>query len=212
MFAEYGILNFWTYLLGVTVLVLIPGPNTLFVLKTSTGYGVKNGYLAAFGVFLGDGVLMSLTYAGVATLIQANPILFSIIRWLGAGYLLWLGMKMLYSTYAKKQQSGMNASIPVGQQIFKRSILLSMTNPKAILFYVSFFVQFIDISARQPAKGFFILALVLELISFSYLSFLIFCGAWARKAIGNKKWLTRFGNTLFGLLFLGFAAKLVTLQ
>lgn len=54
MFAEYGVLNYWTYLVGAIFIVLVPGPNTLFVLKNSVGRGVKGGYLAACGVFIGD--------------------------------------------------------------------------------------------------------------------------------------------------------------
>lgn len=54
MFAEYGVLNYWTYLVGAIFIVLVPGPNTLFVLKNSVSSGMKGGYLAACGVFIGD--------------------------------------------------------------------------------------------------------------------------------------------------------------
>lgn len=57
MFAEYGVLNYWTYLVGAIFIVLVPGPNTLFVLKNSVSSGMKGGYLAACGVFIGDAVL-----------------------------------------------------------------------------------------------------------------------------------------------------------
>lgn len=70
MFAEYGVLNYWTYLVGAIFIVLVPGPNTLFVLKNSVSSGMKGGYLAACGVFIGDAVLMFLAWAGVATLIK----------------------------------------------------------------------------------------------------------------------------------------------
>lgn len=58
MFAEFGVLNYWTYLVGAIFIVLVPGPNTLFVLKNSVGSGIKGGYLAACGVFIGDAILM----------------------------------------------------------------------------------------------------------------------------------------------------------
>ena len=74
MFAEFGVLNFWTYVVGAFFIVLVPGPNTLFVLKTGIGHGVKKGYLAATGVFIGDAVLMFLAWAGVAALIQTTPL------------------------------------------------------------------------------------------------------------------------------------------
>lgn len=78
------------------------GPNTLFVLKNSVSSGMKGGYLAACGVFIGDAVLMFLAWAGVATLIKTTPILFNIVRYLGAFYLLYLGSKILYATLKGK--------------------------------------------------------------------------------------------------------------
>lgn len=67
MLAEYGVMNFWTYVVGAIFIVLVPGPNTLFVLKTGIGHGVKKGYLAALGVWMGDAVLMFLAWPGLAS-------------------------------------------------------------------------------------------------------------------------------------------------
>ncbi|MGM1329736.1 leucine efflux protein LeuE, partial [Klebsiella michiganensis] len=170
MFAEFGVLNYLTYLVGTIFIILVPGPNTFFVLKTGIAHGVKKGYLAAAGVFIGDAVLMFLAFAGVATLIKTTPVLFNIVRYLGAIYLLWMGAKMLYAVLTQRDGHSSADSEP-GSAILKRSLTLSLTNPKAILFYVSFFVQFIDVSAKTPGLAFFILALTLEIISFIYMSF-----------------------------------------
>ncbi len=210
MFAEYGVLNYWTYLVGAIFIVLVPGPNTLFVLKNSVGRGVK-GDLAACGVFIGDAILMFLAYAGVATLIKTTPVLFNIVRYLGAFYLLYLGAKILYATLTSKGRAATETVVPFGA-IFKRALILSLTNPKAILFYVSFFVQFIDVTAPHTGVSFFILATTLEIVSFCYLSFLILSGAFVTHYIGTKKKLAKVGNSLIGLLFVGFAARLATLQ
>lgn len=211
MFAEYGVLNYWTYLVGAIFIVLVPGPNTIFVLKNSVGRGMKGGYLAASGVFIGDAVLMFLAYAGVATLIKTTPVLFNIVRYLGAFYLLYLGAKILYATLkAKGSEPGEDAA-PFGA-IFKRALVLGLTNPKAILFYVSFFVQFIDVNAPHAGLSFFILATTLEVVSFCYLSFLIVSGAFVTQYIRTKKKLAKVGNSLIGLIFVGFAARLATLQ
>ena len=202
MFAEYGVLNYWTYLVGAIFIVLVPGPNTLFVLKNSVSSGMKGGYLAACGVFIGDAVLMFLAWAGVATLIKTTPILFNIVRYLGAFYLLYL----------KGKNSEAKSDEPQYGAIFKRVLILSLTNPKAILFYVSFFVQFIDVNAPHTGISFFILAATLELVSFCYLSFLIISGAFVTQYIRTKKKLAKVGNSLIGLMFVGFAARLATLQ
>lgn len=211
MFAEYGVISFWSYVIGAIFIILVPGPNTFFVLKTSIAGGLKNGYTAAAGVFLGDAILMFLAYAGVATLIKTTPLLFSIVRYLGAIYLLWLGLKMLYSTLRRTHNAEQAHEVQRGD-IFRRSLVLSLTNPKAILFYVSFFVQFIDIHYTSPGMSFFILGVTLEMISISYFSFLIISGSYVTQLVKTRKRLARLGNSLIGLLFVGFAARLATLQ
>ncbi|WP_437889063.1 leucine efflux protein LeuE [Phytobacter sp. V91] len=211
MFAEYGVISFWSYVIGAIFIILVPGPNTFFVLKTSIAGGLKNGYTAAAGVFLGDAILMFLAYAGVATLIKTTPLLFSIVRYLGAIYLLWLGLKMLYSTLLRANKAEQEHEVHKGD-IFRRSLVLSLTNPKAILFYVSFFVQFIDIHYTSPGMSFFIMGVTLEMISISYFSFLIISGSYVTQLVKTRKRLARLGNSLIGLLFVGFAARLATLQ
>lgn len=211
MFAEYGVLSYWSYFIGAIFIILLPGPNTFFVLKTSVAHGLRNGYVAASAVFIGDAVLMFLAYAGVATLIKTTPVLFNIVRYLGAFYLLYLGVKMLYTALKRGAKEEGDHDVHKGD-IFKRALILSMTNPKAILFYVSFFVQFIDISFARPGMSFFILASTLELISFCYFSFLIVSGSYLTQWVKTRKKLTRLGNSLLGLIFVGFAARLATLQ
>jgi Putative threonine efflux protein len=137
--------------------------------------------------------------------------LFNIVRYLGAIYLLWLGGKMLYSTFVQPVHPQNDDDAHKGD-ILKRSLVLSLTNPKAILFYVSFFVQFIDIHYARPGVSFFILASTLEIISFCYFSFLIVTGSYVTQWVKTKKRLTRLGNSLIGLIFVGFAARLATLQ
>ena len=202
MFAEIGVLNYLTYLVGAVFIILVPGPNTFFVLKTGIAHGVKKGYLAAAGVFIG---------AGVATLIKTTPVLFNVVRYLGAIYLLWLGGKMLYAVLTQRDGQS-DASAEPASAILKRSLTLSLTNPKAILFYVSFFVQFIDVNAKTPGVAFFILALTLEVISFCYMSFLILSGSFVTRYVKTRKKLAKLGNSLIGLVFVGFAARLATLQ
>ncbi|MEO3988789.1 leucine efflux protein LeuE [Pseudocitrobacter cyperus] len=211
MFADFGVLNYWTYVVGAIFIILVPGPNTLFVLKTGVTHGIRGGYMAALAVFIGDAVLMFLSYAGVATLIKTTPVLFNLVRYLGAIYLLYLGGKMLYSTLKRKagEQEG---HVEPGHAIFKRALTLSLTNPKAILFYVSFFVQFIDVKSATPGLAFFILALTLELVSFTYLSFLIVSGSLVTRYVKTRKKMAKIGNSLIGLVFVGFAARLATLQ
>lgn len=90
---------------------------------------------------------MFLAYAGVATLIKTTPVLFNIVRYLGAFYLLYLGAKILYATLTSKGRAATETVVPFGA-IFKRALILSLTNPKAILFYVSFLCNLLTLLRR----------------------------------------------------------------
>ncbi|WP_159306951.1 LysE family transporter, partial [Klebsiella pneumoniae] len=83
---QFGVLNIWTYLAGMFFIIIVPGPNSLYVLKTSASRGVGAGYRAALGVFIGDAILIFLAFIGVASVIKASPVLFTIVRFLGACY------------------------------------------------------------------------------------------------------------------------------
>lgn len=210
MFENLGVLNFWTYLAGLIFIIIVPGPNSIYVLKTSTSSGARFGYRAALGVFTGDAILVFLSFIGVASVIKASPTLFMIVRYLGAAYLLYLGCKILYSTLKRKSQAegeGVTVSLKSENHFF-RALALSLTNPKAILFYISFFIQFVDFNYENAWVPYLVLATILELVSFLYLSVLIFSGYLIAKFLREKKILAKLGNCTVGAFFMGFAAKL----
>lgn len=95
-------------------------------------------------------------------------------------------------------------------QLFRKALLLSLSNPKAILFFISFFIQFVDPGYAYPGLSFLVLAVILELVSALYLSFLIFTGvrlaAWFRR----RQRLAAGATSGVGALFVGFGVKLAT--
>lgn len=209
MFESIGILNFWTYLAGLILIIVVPGPNSLYVLKSATSHGTKAGYKAALGVFTGDAILIFLSFVGVASVIKASPVLFSVVRYLGAAYLLYLGCKILYGTFIRQQQALPADSITVrAENQYVKALMLSLTNPKAILFFISFFIQFIDFSYAHTAISYLVLAAILELVSFLYLSILIYGGYLIARYFREQKRLAKLGNGAVGTFFMGFAAKL----
>ncbi len=208
-----GITDFWTYVLGVVFVVLLPGPNSLFVLATSAQRGVATGYRAACGVFLGDAMLMLLSALGVASLLKAEPMLFLGLKYLGAAYLCYLGVGMLRGAWQRLRHP--EAAVEHAERVdvyqpFRKALLLSLSNPKAILFFISFFIQFVDPAYAHPGLSFLVLGAVLELISALYLSFLIFTGvrlaAWFRR----RQRLAAGATSGVGALFVGFGVKLAT--
>jgi leucine efflux protein len=227
----FGITNIWTYVAGTLLIILLPGPNSLFVLSTAAQRGVRRGYRAACGVFLGDAVLMFLSAAGVASLLKSTPLLFSVVKYSGAAYLTWVGFGMLRSAWrsARSRQAPAEAAAPGApvevatapgtpaglstsdrRSPFRKALAISLLNPKAILFFVAFFVQFVDPAYPTPALSFLILALIVQVFSFAYLSTLIFGGTFLAGRFRRRRGLSAGLTSCVGALFLGFGLKLAT--
>lgn len=209
-----GVIDLPTYLAGLVLIVLLPGPNSLYVLSVAARRGVRTGYTAAAGVWCGDTVLMTLSAAGVASLLQANAVLFSIVKYAGAGYLTWLAVGMLRAARAMwraRREAVAESAEPEAvaeERPFRRALVISLFNPKAILFFVAFFVQFVDPAYAYPALSFVVLGAFAQLASVLYLTALIFSGTRLAAAFRRRKRLSAGATTAAGALFLGFAVKL----
>ncbi|MCA8200130.1 MULTISPECIES: leucine efflux protein LeuE [Burkholderia] len=207
-----GITDIWTYVFGVIFIILLPGPNSMYVLSLAAQRGVKAGYRAACGVFLGDTVLMVLSAAGVASLLKANPLLFSVVKYGGAAYLLYIGTGMLRSAWQKlRARADAPADAPRavdGERPFRKALIVSLLNPKAILFFISFFIQFVDPAFPHPALSFVVLGAIAQCASFLYLSTLIFAGARLAEHFRRRRRLAAGAASSVGGLFIGFSVKL----
>jgi leucine efflux protein len=211
----YGVTDLWTYVIGAIGIILLPGPNSLFVLSVATARGVRAGWQSAFGVFVGDTILLTLTALGAASLLRSNPGLFMVVKYAGAAYLAWLGISLVWAAI----QKWCSADLPVVQAAeapanlahpFKRALVISLLNPKAILFLLSFFVQFIDPTYATPAVPFLILSAIVMAFSAVYLSALIFAGARLAQVFKARRRLSGGLSSAVGGLFLWFGAKLAT--
>jgi leucine efflux protein len=212
-----GITDLWTYVLGTIAIILLPGPNSLFVLSTAGRRGVRAGYQAASGVFLGDTVLMVLSAAGVASLLKAYPPIFLVIKYAGAAYLAYVGLMMLRGAWRRwRTRTDPWASRPAGAaepaagNPFRRAAVISLLNPKAILFFISFFIQFVEPTYPYPALSFLVLGLIAQLASALYLTALIFMGSYLAAQFRRRRRLAAGVTTGIGALFLGFGFKLAT--
>ena len=213
----YGVTDLWTYVIGAFGIILLPGPNSMFVLAVASARGVKVGYQAATGVFVGDTVLLLLTALGAATLLHTYPALFMVVKYVGAAYLTWLGFSLIRNTLREgfKQVASDAARLPAqptapAASPFQRALLISLLNPKAILFLLSFFVQFIDPAYPTPAVPFLILSAIVMLCSAAYLSVLIVGGAHLAQAFRARRRLSAGLTSGVGVLFVGFGVKLAT--
>jgi leucine efflux protein len=208
----YGVTDLWTYVVGAIGIVLLPGPNSLFVLSVATVRGAKLGYRAAFGVFLGDAILLALTALGAAQLLHSYPTFFLLIKYVGAAYLTWVGLLLIWATWRQWRALPGTQAAPESaanlQQPFRRALVISLLNPKAILFLLSFFVQFIDPSYPLPFVPFLILAVILMVFSALYLSALILASTRLVRQFGKRRGWSASLSGAVGALFVWFGSKL----
>lgn len=221
----HGITDLETYVLGAIGIILLPGPNSLYILSVATARGVREGYKGVAGVFLGDAVLLALTGLGAAGLLHAYPSLFMVVKYAGAAYLAWIGLNLIIASVQSLRSSQPKMNPPQSSQTvlsntvglpahrhepFRRALLVSILNPKAIVFLLSFFIQFIDPLYPQPVVPFLILSGIIMGISLMYLSALIFVGARLAQSFRQRKRMSASLSSAVGGLFIWFAAKLAT--
>jgi len=221
-----GTVDLPTFVLGALLIVLLPGPNSLYVLTVGARKGVRTGYRAACGVFLGDAVLLTLTAAGAASMLKRSPATFDAVKYLGAAYLAWLGFGMVRSavkawrqraaaasaaqTAEAAEAAAMAEAVEAAERPFRRALVVSLLNPKAILFDLAFLTQFVSPHAAHPTEAFALLSTIVMLFSAGYLSVLIFTGHRLATAFRRRKRLAASMTGGIGSLFLGFALKLAT--
>jgi threonine/homoserine/homoserine lactone efflux protein len=199
----FNIQNYSSFVLAILVFQLIPGAGTIAILNATARQGVMVGMAAVLGTLVGDFVMMFAAVAGLAAIMQANPILFQALQWFGAAYLCWMGLQLLRAPISTVASAETTRS---AQAYFRQALMVSLTNPKVILFFVAFFPLFI-----QPQASALTLAVMMAhvtLLSLLYQTGLVLLGnavAAHLKAIPSAR---KIATRLAGLALLGFGIKL----
>lgn len=205
MTTALGIPDYGAFCLSVLIFLALPGPGTLTLLTSTAKGGLRAGAAATLGILVGDQVLLWLAVAGVAAVLAANPAWFHAVQWAGAGYLAWMGLKLL------RAREGSAPVIRIEPRRYAwQAFLITLLNPKAIVFYMAFFPLFIDPVHHRGLLTFGVMAATIAAITTVYC--LVLCALAQRvgervKAHRNAmRWLER----LAGLFLIGFGIKLST--
>jgi len=206
LFYSIGITDVWQLIVATMVFLMLPGPGTFCVLTCTGQRGLRGGFASLVGLMLGDIALMFLAAIGVAALLQANPLLFKGLQYLGAAYLAWLGIKLLT---AKGEQGA--AVVPFSNAAdFRRGFLVTIINPKAIVFYMAFFPLFIDPATHQGSLTFVAMGAVISSCTLFYGSLLVFAGNAAARRLARNRRIAAFASKAAGVFLIGFGIKLST--
>jgi len=199
----FGVADYGAFVVAILVFLAIPGPGNL-ALVTSTGKGgIRGGLAATLGVIAGDQVLMWLAVAGVAALLLAYPAAFAAVQWLGAAYLAWLGVRMVLA----KRGAAPVLHIRAGHY-FRQGLMITLLNPKAIVFYMAFFPLFVDPARHRGLLTFGVMAATIAVLTFAYgLTVVLLTHGLAERLRASPR-LTTWLNRGAGTLLVGFGLKL----
>lgn len=200
----FGIQNYYSFLLAVIIFQLIPGAGTITILHTTTCYGRSAGVSAVLGTLTGDFIFMLAAVIGLAAILQSHPFLFSSLQWLGSAYLCWFGIQLL-----KAKRTGNSSNLQPKPSLwanYRKACIVSLTNPKVILFFVSFFPLFL--SSDSSFTTLVILMAHVVIISFCYQLLLVILGTLAVRMF--KKWpnANQIATKLAGTALIGLGIKL----
>lgn len=198
------------YLTLVLVATATPGPAVLFIVTNATLHGWKKSTFSALGNITGLFCLGAIAVTGLGTILNTSIIVFNIVKYAGAAYLVYLGLKLFFQkqTSFEDMQSRLVAPDVSSWKIFIQALGVALSNPKAIVFLTALFPQFLIIN--EPLIPQFSM-LILTLMAFSFL-FLMFYALVAHKA---KIWLMKPGrikafSRTSGSVFIGFGVLLAT--
>lgn len=200
------------YLLAILILTATPGPSVLLCISKAVSCGFRPAFFSALGVASAVYVILSLSFTGLGLLISQSEQLFALIKWVGAAYLIYLGIKALLSkqhTYEPNSADNEQARQPLSKH-YVSGILVGASNPKAIVFFSALFPQFIDTSASLLPQ-YVVLAATFVVLELSWLSFYAYLGQ------RSRNWLMSDGraklfNRITGGLFVGAGALLSSTQ
>lgn len=201
----FGISDFGAFCAAVLVFLALPGPGT-FALLTSTGQGgLRAGAAATAGVIVGDQMLLWLAVAGVAALLAAHPVLFKAVQYAGAAYLAWIGLRLIL-------RRGENSASPIRiepRHYARQALLITLLNPKAIVFYMAFFPLFIDPATHRGLPTFGAMALTIALITAAYCLTLCAFAQLVAQRLRSHRRIARWLERIAGLFLIGFSVRLV---
>jgi len=188
-----------TFIITTLIFAYIPGPAMLYTAAQTISKGKKSGLMAALGIFIGGCFHIITSAIGLAALFHIFPFLYSIIKILGACWLIWLGIKLIFP----KSDNKIELDSDISEKTLKESILVEILNPKTAIFYLAFLPQFINLSSGLPVwLQFIILGLVVNIAFVSADIVCVFLAEFVLKKIKNSNKTQKIISMLGGVIFI----------
>lgn len=199
----FGISEYGAFVTAFILLLIIPGPGNLAIMTSTAKGGVLGGIMATLGVIAGDQVLLWITVAGVASILKAYAGALVVIQWVGAAYLVWLGAKMIMAKPGDKPILNIRPG-----QYFRQALVITLFNPKAVVFYLAFFPLFINPQTHLGFITFAVMAATVAILAFIYCFVVVIITHFLAEKIRSNQKVSSFLQKIAGLFLVGFGLKL----
>ena len=193
------------------LLNLTPGPDVLYIVTNALKSGVRAGMVAALGIVSGCFVHVFAAALGVGALLATSAAAFTVLKWVGAAYLMWMGVKLLLAKGGASvvPVAGAATREPVDLgRVYRQGFLTNVLNPKVALFFLAFVPQFIAPGTPDKVTAFLLLGLLFNLnslpINFGY----AWLASWAANRVGAVQRAMHWLDRAAGAMFIGFGLKL----
>ena len=213
----FGIENYLGFVMAAILLNLTPGSDSMYIITRSISQGSQAGFYSVLGIISGILVHTLLAALGLSIILANSPLAFMIVKYIGASYLCYLGVKMLMS----KQQPLLASSLPEEEktatarpldrwQIYKQGVLTNTFNPKVALFFLAFFPQFINPNYANNMVSFIILGLTFAATGFIWCLCLALLASKFSENLRKNPAIEVLLNRVSGVVFIGLGIKLLT--
>ena len=206
----FGIHDLALFVVAAVLLAITPGPDSTLVFAQSLRHGARGGIVAALGVVTGCVVHVTAASVGLSAILAASAHAFNAVKWAGAVYLAFIGIRMIMTSgrIGPEGEAGARPAALRAASLFWTGFLTNVLNPKVAVFFLAFLPQFVAADAAYAPLGFATLGAIVIVIGFIWLAGIAFLAARSARALGSRTSLTLWLERALGAAFIALAARL----
>lgn len=204
----FGIENYGLFLVSSLLLHLTPGQDTLYILGRCVAQGKRAGIFSVIGITTGVLIHTLLAALGLSVILATSAMVFAMVKYAGAAYLVWLGIGLLRHSHNHKNRLPDQVVSLRPWKLFRQGVLTNVLNPKVALFFLSFLPQFVNPRADLVFLPFLLLGLSLFVTGGLYCLLLVHASTWLTRKVKGHSVIGAVAGKATGVLFIGLGVKL----
>ena len=205
---DYSLAHWITFFTAAFLLNISPGPDMVFILGQTAKSGVKAGFSAMFGIWTGAFVHVLLAALGLSAILAASAVAFSTVKYIGAAYLVWLGIQALRSRGDTHLSPKSNSTSNEAAKIYRQGVMVATLNPKVAVFFLAFLPQFAEAGAGPVGAQLFLHGTLIIVVAAFVEPPLILLGGKLTDYLNENLHVSRWLDRGLGALFVGLGLKL----